>query len=634
VRKGKSIDLRQMSLLVATVVVGLFLSWFFTWEVIKAAEYEALADFNRKSERYINRIKRNLESGHIAAQDTIKYYRSNKTDDGMSGENNFFPIIDNNSFLNNQRIFIALSNDVTEANKSLFRSRMQDLYGEGYNIHKPSSSTLQLQKNTVPTDVSQNEFPLYYVWSKNTANRKYLLGLEAGDAPAINAFLRDTLKVEEESALILPSFYNIGPERKGLVLLADAFSKKSGSKGILLQLLDVNALTYSLTETMDYIEEGLVLEIVAAWGDGAYGHSTVISSSSLEGDRDISFVHDMQYGAADWKFIVRPEVGSIKVNYNTAIIVAVVGFVLTALFFTILFLQGQKADRVAQIVERRTRALKEAHDELEDHYRLLQNLNSDVEEARQLAETANTAKSEFLATMSHELRTPLNAILGFSQLLSEEALGEIKDNRYVEYAKDIHSSGSHLLSLINDILDLAKLEAGKVVIEKNPVSIEVFVDRVLTLLEQQVQEKGLSISSEIAPDLPESLLGDELRLRQILINLCTNAIKFTRKGSVIVRVLSKHFKDGRLGWVLEVEDTGIGIPEEKQANLFDRFTQVDTALSRRHGGVGLGLAICRELVDRMEGRISVRSIPNVGTTVRVHLPLEQVGLDDVDDTLI
>ena len=321
-------------------------------------------------------------------------------------------------------------------------------------------------------------------------------------------------------------------------------------------------------------------------------------------------------------------------DYGAAVLTAGVSLVLTALVIFIVWSQSQRAKRVVDIVNRRTRALKEAHEELEQHYKLLQNLNKDVEEARKSAETANRAKSEFLATMSHELRTPLNAILGFSQLLQEQALGPIGDKRYVDYAKDIHSSGSHLLAIINDILDLAKLEAGKIRIEHKVLSSRLLVERAVTLLQQQAQGKGIKLSAEFAPGMPDRIYGDELRLRQILINLASNSLKFTNQGSVTVRLHPKAFPTGQPGWVLEVEDTGIGIPEEKQATLFDRFTQVDTALSRRHGGVGLGLAICRELVDRMEGKISVRSTPGVGTTMRVHLPLEEVEGDDDDDGMI
>jgi signal transduction histidine kinase len=265
---------------------------------------------------------------------------------------------------------------------------------------------------------------------------------------------------------------------------------------------------------------------------------------------------------------------------------------------------------------------------------MLQNLNRDVEEARRSAETANKAKSEFLATMSHELRTPLNAILGFSQILQEQALGPLGDQRYADYAKDINASGTHLLAIINDILDLAKLEAGKIQIEQNVLSSRMLVGRVITLLSQQADGKGVILDAEFADNMPDYIMGDELRLRQILINLGSNAIKFTNQGAVIFRLHPRPFATGQPGWVLEVEDTGIGIPEEKQATLFDRFTQVDTALSRRHGGVGLGLAICRELVGQMDGKISVRSMVGVGTTIRVHLPLVEAKKGEADDGMI
>jgi len=270
---------------------------------------------------------------------------------------------------------------------------------------------------------------------------------------------------------------------------------------------------------------------------------------------------------------------------------------------------------------------------LEEHYKLLQDLNKDVEEARRSAVSANRAKSEFLATMSHELRTPLNAILGFSQLIQDQAIGPVGDERYVEYSKDIHDSGQHLLSLINDILDLAKLESGNVSIDKNPVLTSDLADRIISLLSQQADNKGVEFKTEVDENMPDQILGDELRLRQIMINLCSNAIKFTQQGSVVVRLFAKPFQNGMAGWVLEVQDTGIGIPEEKQATLFDRFTQVDAALSRRHGGVGLGLAICRELVDRMEGKITVRSMVNVGTAIRVHLPMLEQDEDLIEDQM-
>lgn len=322
------------------------------------------------------------------------------------------------------------------------------------------------------------------------------------------------------------------------------------------------------------------------------------------------------------------------VDFDAVIIASALGSLITMLLGYAVFDQMRRSNRVVEIVRRRTRALKEAHSELESHYKLLQDLNVEVEEARRAAEAANLAKSEFLATMSHELRTPLNAILGFSEILESQTLGPIGDARYVDYANDIHTSGRHLLSIINDILDLAKLEAGRTEIDVKPLDPRSLVERVVGLLEHQAEEKGLDLSFEVSDDFPDRIKGDELRLRQVLINLASNAIKFTSDGSVSVRAYLQPFKSGAAGWVLEVEDTGIGIAEDQQSVLFDRFTQLDTTHSRRHGGVGLGLAICRELVARMDGIIEVASKPNFGTTISVQLPLDEASDEDDDAALI
>lgn len=322
-----------------------------------------------------------------------------------------------------------------------------------------------------------------------------------------------------------------------------------------------------------------------------------------------------------------------KINYTNVVMSTVLGVLITTVLGYVVFNQMRRSNRVAEIVKRRTRALKEAHSELESHYKLLQNLNGEVDEARREAEAANIAKSEFLATMSHELRTPLNAILGFSEILESQTLGPIGDDRYVDYASDIQSSGRHLLSIINDILDLAKLEAGRSEIESRLFDPRLLIERVIGLLDHQAAEKSLELTHEISDNVPDWLRGDELRLKQVLINLVSNAIKFTQEGSVRINAFAKPFKSGAPGWVLEVTDTGIGIAEEKQSTLFERFTQIDTAHSRRHGGVGLGLAICRELVGRMEGTIQVSSKQHEGTTIFVQLPLDESD-DGADDAAL
>lgn len=321
-------------------------------------------------------------------------------------------------------------------------------------------------------------------------------------------------------------------------------------------------------------------------------------------------------------------------NYFVAVFSSLLTISITFLVIFILFDQGRRAKKVSGIVHRRTKALKQAHNELEDQYKLLQKLNIDLDEARNSAEAANKAKSEFLATVSHELRTPLNAILGFSEILYSETLGPLGDKRYKEYAGDINDSGNHLLYLINDILDLAKLEAGKIKLEFSAFDPHVLASRVMSLLRQAAAKKGLDLHYEVSDDLPEFIMGDELRLRQILINLVSNAVKYTLEGSVIYRLRSEPLAGGNPGWLIEVEDTGYGIPVDKIPILFDRFTQVEGSRVRKQGGAGLGLSICRQLVDMMEGTISVSSQLDKGSIFSVHLPLNTAEDPDREDDFI
>jgi signal transduction histidine kinase len=238
--------------------------------------------------------------------------------------------------------------------------------------------------------------------------------------------------------------------------------------------------------------------------------------------------------------------------------------------------------------------------------------------AKEAAEAANRAKSEFLANMSHELRTPLNAIIGFSSIMREGMLGSI-DDRYVEYAKIISDSGSHLLAIINDILDIAKAETQGLALTEDQVEIADIVAFCSRLVEEMARNASVSCSYSIEESLP-AFWGDAKKLRQIFINLLSNAIKFTRAGG---EVSLAAWHDPRGGLVFEVSDTGIGIPADKISVALAPFGQVDSSLARKYEGVGLGLPLTKRLIELHDGTMEIFSEPDKGTTVTARFPRER-----------
>ncbi|MEM7800344.1 MAG: ATP-binding protein, partial [Chloroflexota bacterium] len=281
----------------------------------------------------------------------------------------------------------------------------------------------------------------------------------------------------------------------------------------------------------------------------------------------------------------------------------------------------QKAhDELEGRVKERTQELEQVNQTLEKEISERQHAQEELAKARDKALETSRLKSEFLANMSHEIRTPMNAIIGLTNLLLESDLSFEQS----DYLKTVNASSEALLTLINDILDFSRIEANKLELDYHPFSLRECIEEAIDLLAQKAFKKGLELAYIMESPIPEEYVGDISRLRQIIVNLLNNAIKFTAEGETIVTVKAENLVNNHYELHFSVRDTGIGIPQDRMHRLFNSFSQVDASTTRKYGGTGLGLAISKQLSELMGGQIWVESEVGIGSNFQFTIQLESV----------
>lgn len=490
-------------------------------------------------------------------------------------------------------------------------------------------------------------FPVYY--AEPTEKNEGLLGFDMATIPVVLEAMkraRDTasLTVMQETPITIGaevrrSIMAIAPVYRGRSVPASVEGRQATLKGFVVGMLDparIVDVTVGLYTTPAWLD--MYLYDDSARADSGLLHyrpsqlrgaqSWPLTVGEVKRGRHMSVPHVV--GDHKWSIVVAQVPG--RVPFETDITpygVAAFGALLTLILANYFVTQRNRRRVIEEKVAERTSELSAANRSLAKEVQERKRVARALQNAKEEAEIANHAKSGFLAMISHELRTPLNAIIGFSEILNDEMFGPLGHKKYAGYVRDIRNSGQHLLGLINNILDLTKVEANEFNLRRQTINLADAIDEVLRLFHGQARAAGQVIEVDLDKPLPH-IHADPGAIRQILINLVSNALKFTPEGGLIV-VSAKMERERGGQLTLSVADNGIGIPEEHIDGVFQPFIQVDSSLARKYEGTGLGLPLTKSLVQLHGGTIRIDSAPRHGTTVYVTFDKDMVLPRDGDE---